>query len=528
MAKRITALLLAAILLLGLAACGTVESKDGITPQLRIDAGTNEWEVSYDNGASWTSLKVQATASGSNGTNGADGRDGADGKDGITPQLRISAETNEWEVSYDNGASWTSLAVKATGADGKDGLNGTDGKDGINGVNGSNGTNGTDGSNGVTPTIGEDGYWYIGDVCTNIYAGSAQKVTVTFREFAGLRVAAVAKGSRVGYYVPENCVADFVNWYADEACTELFDFNAEITVDTTVYSKWEYNETFRTVGALLANTSFGKASCFGTSACFGSVYFRVLADAHDYYDGAAGIANYLKGVFVEDDNGTVSVNPSSSLRGISYTDALTVINFSSAFSSYQEYILRNDLTMPEELAQQKELAIRYFNTVDDTAEGYHTHTGGGLTFPSMAVAVVALGSLMDQTETERFDTLIQAAYENVDDAFWNSIMYLQPFYQLCAKYDWYDLSAVTEELSALEVLTDANILKYYGYGIDLAGDYAELWNAWEDNALSDGVLSVSEAKAFAYHYAYQLTGGDVSLGIYGGSRAIVDFGTVTD
>ena len=528
MAKRITALLLAAILLLGLAACGTVESKDGITPQLRIDAATNEWEVSYDNGASWTSLKVQATASGSSGANGTDGKDGADG---VTPQLRISAETNFWEVSYDNGATWTSLEVKATGADGKDGLNGTDGKDGTNGVNGSNGTNGTngtDGSNGVTPTIGEDGYWYIGDVCTNIYAGSAQKVTVTFREFAGLRVAAVAKGSRVGYYVPENCVADFVNWYADEACTELFDFNAEITEDTTVYSKWEYNETFRTVGALLANTSFGKASCFGTSACFGSVWFRVLADAHDYYDGAAGIANYLKGVFTEDENGAVSVNMTCSLAKISYTDAMTVINFASAFSSYQEYILRNDLAMPEELAHQKELAIRYFNTVDDTAEGYHTHTGGGLTFPSMAVAVVALGSLMDQTETERFDTLIQAAYENVDDAFWNSIMYLQPFYQLCAKYDWYDLSAVTEELSAKDSLTDADILKYYAYGIDLAGDYTDLWNAWEGNALSDDALSVSEAKAFACHYAYQLTGGDVYLGIYGGSRAIVDFGTVTD
>lgn len=37
-----------------------------------------------------------------------------DGKDGITPQLRISESTNMWEVSYDNGLTWTSLGVKAT------------------------------------------------------------------------------------------------------------------------------------------------------------------------------------------------------------------------------------------------------------------------------------------------------------------------------------------------------------------------------------------------------------------------------
>ena len=34
------------------------------------------------------------------------------------PQLRINTRTNEWEVSYDDGASWTSLGVKATGEKG--------------------------------------------------------------------------------------------------------------------------------------------------------------------------------------------------------------------------------------------------------------------------------------------------------------------------------------------------------------------------------------------------------------------------
>ena len=39
------------------------------------------------------------------------------GEDGVTPQLRINEETNLWEVSYDDGATWESLGVKATGAE---------------------------------------------------------------------------------------------------------------------------------------------------------------------------------------------------------------------------------------------------------------------------------------------------------------------------------------------------------------------------------------------------------------------------
>ena len=47
---------------------------------------------------------------------------GENGQNGITPQLRINSATNEWEVSYDDGATWTSLGVKATGENGKDGM----------------------------------------------------------------------------------------------------------------------------------------------------------------------------------------------------------------------------------------------------------------------------------------------------------------------------------------------------------------------------------------------------------------------
>ena len=96
----------------------------------------------------------------SNDISGAkDGKDGKDGEDGITPQLRINYTTNEWEYSYTQGVTWQSLGVKATGAagkdgkDGQDGINGTDGQDGEDGKDGINGTNGKDGRDGVSPRI---------------------------------------------------------------------------------------------------------------------------------------------------------------------------------------------------------------------------------------------------------------------------------------------------------------------------------------------------------------------------------------
>jgi hypothetical protein len=62
--------------------------------------------------------------------------DGENGIDGITPKLRINAETNEWEVSYDNGATWTSMGVKATGEQGEQGEKGDKGDKGEAGENG--------------------------------------------------------------------------------------------------------------------------------------------------------------------------------------------------------------------------------------------------------------------------------------------------------------------------------------------------------------------------------------------------------
>lgn len=80
--------------------------------------------------------------------NGKDGAKGDKGETGTTPQLKIG-EDNLWQVSYDNGAAWVSLGVKATGEAGKDG---------------------EDGKNGLTPHIGENGNWWVGDTDTGVSA----------------------------------------------------------------------------------------------------------------------------------------------------------------------------------------------------------------------------------------------------------------------------------------------------------------------------------------------------------------------
>ncbi|MBE6596970.1 MAG: hypothetical protein E7641_04785, partial [Ruminococcaceae bacterium] len=120
--------------------------------RLRINSESNEWEVSYDDGEHWTSLGVKATGAdgqdGANGSNGTNGTNGTNGVDGKTPRLRINSESNEWEVSYDDGEHWTSLGVKATGADGQDGANGS---------NGINGTNGDDGATIASIVFNEEG-----------------------------------------------------------------------------------------------------------------------------------------------------------------------------------------------------------------------------------------------------------------------------------------------------------------------------------------------------------------------------------
>ena len=133
--------------------------EDGIDGEDGTD-GKSAYELAVENGFNGTLTEWLASLVGAAGKDGADGNDGANGANGksayelavengykgtvqewlasfvgakgdkgdkgdsgITPQLKIG-DDNYWYVSYDNGASWTSLNVKATGENGSNGIDG--------------------------------------------------------------------------------------------------------------------------------------------------------------------------------------------------------------------------------------------------------------------------------------------------------------------------------------------------------------------------------------------------------------------
>ncbi len=136
---------------------GTVSEFGGsivVIPQLKIDSNNN-WCVSYDNGKSWTSLGVKAT--GAAGTNGSNGITPHIGSDGYWYVGDTKTEVKAQGEKGDTGLTGAKGDTGATGQNGKDGVNGKDGIDGKDGINGKDGTNGKDGVDGKNGTDGTDG-----------------------------------------------------------------------------------------------------------------------------------------------------------------------------------------------------------------------------------------------------------------------------------------------------------------------------------------------------------------------------------
>ena len=95
---------------------------DGQTPH--IGDNGNWWIGTTDTGVKAqgdTGADGQTPHIGSNGnwwigtTDTGVKAQGDKGADAIAPQIRINTDTNEWEISTDNGTTWTSTGVKATG-----------------------------------------------------------------------------------------------------------------------------------------------------------------------------------------------------------------------------------------------------------------------------------------------------------------------------------------------------------------------------------------------------------------------------
>lgn len=142
---------------------------------MRTDGGYIQY--STDDGSTWKNLIALAELKGEPGQNGADGApgqngaDGAPGADGYSPTASVEQSTDGAKITITDKSGTTEAVVKngkdgANGRDGADGQPGRDGTDGAPGRDGVDGQPGKDGTDGITPTIGDNGNWYLGDTDT--------------------------------------------------------------------------------------------------------------------------------------------------------------------------------------------------------------------------------------------------------------------------------------------------------------------------------------------------------------------------
>lgn len=102
---------------------------------MRTDGGYIQY--STDDGNTWENLIALAELKGEPGQNGADGAPGADG---YSPAASVEQSTDGAKITITDKSGTTEAAVK----------------------NGKDGANGRDGTDGITPTIGDNGNWFLG------------------------------------------------------------------------------------------------------------------------------------------------------------------------------------------------------------------------------------------------------------------------------------------------------------------------------------------------------------------------------
>lgn len=120
---------------------------------MRTDGGYIQY--STDDGSTWENLIALAELKGEPGQNGADGAPGADG---YSPTASVEQSTDGAKITITDKNGTTEAVVK----NGEDGANGRDGADGAPGRDGVDGQPGKDGTDGITPTIGDNGNWFLG------------------------------------------------------------------------------------------------------------------------------------------------------------------------------------------------------------------------------------------------------------------------------------------------------------------------------------------------------------------------------
>lgn len=139
-----------------------------------------------------TGPKGDTGATGPQGPQGPQGEPGDAGESGtsaIAPQVRINASTNEWEISTDGGKTWTSTGVKATGEKGDKGDKGDKGNTGATGATGATGQKGEKGDSmfrNVDATTDPDNVIFTLANGTAFTVPKTNKLTVTFEDGCGV------------------------------------------------------------------------------------------------------------------------------------------------------------------------------------------------------------------------------------------------------------------------------------------------------------------------------------------------------
>lgn len=131
---------------------------------MRTDGGYIQY--STDDGSTWENLIALAELKGEPGQNGADG---------YSPTASVEQSTDGAKITITDKSGTTEAVVK----NGEDGANGRDGTDGAPGRDGVDGQPGKDGTDGITPTIGDNGNWFLGATDTGKPSRGATGATGT-------------------------------------------------------------------------------------------------------------------------------------------------------------------------------------------------------------------------------------------------------------------------------------------------------------------------------------------------------------
>lgn len=244
-------------------------------------------------------------------------RYGVNGLAGITPLLKIF-EDNFWYVSYDKGASWLSLGVKAKGEDGK------------------------------TPRIGDNGNWWIGDTDTGYSVGGVGEADIKLSGKVSTTMGGISRGDVYNQASIADIIKDLLFHYVapSEVSLSLYDDDGD-----EISTEYEYGKK---VTATRAKISLTKGSEEIDSV-------KITTDNGEKYSSKtveSGEEFYLKSSIrfdgTNDKTVTLSVDDLHTPKG----DSITV-----SYSYYNYVAVTKDTTVPTKVETSDNVEVESIDTL---------------------------------------------------------------------------------------------------------------------------------------------------------------------